>query len=145
MRVVSISVTLTGPEETLTRLATTLGATNIDWDVETVTLPPPQPQPDEKCPIRIDIRSRVLSIDGTETPTTKREFNLLQFLAENAGQAFTRQEIMQEVWGHEKTGQRTVDVYVRRLRAKLGRHEAHLATVHGYGYRLAAGIASVAE
>jgi DNA-binding response OmpR family regulator len=145
MRVVSISVTLTGPEETLTRLATTLGATNIDWDVETVTLPPPQPQPDEKRPIRIDIRSRVLSIDGAETPTTKREFNLLQFLAENAGQAFTRQEIMQEVWGHEKTGQRTVDVYVRRLRAKLGRHESHLATVHGYGYRLATGIASVVE
>jgi two-component system, OmpR family, response regulator len=141
MRTVSISLTLTGPEETMTRLASTIGATAIDWDVKTVTISPPAAQPER--PISIDARSRRLLVEGEETPTTKREFGLLLFLAEHAGEAFTRQEIMQAVWGHDNTGQRTVDVHVRRLRTKLGKFEHHLATVHGYGYRLDAGVISV--
>jgi DNA-binding response OmpR family regulator len=137
MRTVSISVTLTGPEEAMTRLASTLGATAIDWDIEAVT------GSGGDCPITIDARSRQLLIKGNETPTTKREFGLLLFLAEHPGEAFTRQEIMQAVWGHERTGQRTVDVHVRRLRTKLGEFEHHLATVHGYGYRLDPNVVSV--
>ena len=147
MRTVSISVTLTGPEETLHRLANTLGATAIDWDIEAVTavtaVSAAAASTDTDCPITIDARSRQLLVQGTEVPTTKREFGLLLFLAEHPGEAFTRQEIMQAVWGHEKTGQRTVDVHVRRLRTKLGKFEHHLATVHGYGYRLEANVVSV--
>lgn len=147
MRTVSISVTLTGPEETLHRLASTLGATAIDWDIEAVTaitaVMGEAASTITDCPITIDARSRQLLVQGTEVPTTKREFGLLLFLAEHPGEAFTRQEIMQAVWGHEKTGQRTVDVHVRRLRTKLGKFELHLATVHGYGYRLEANVVSV--
>lgn len=146
MRTVSISVTLTGPEDTLHRLASTLGATAIDWDIEAVTAVKAITQAASTltdCPITIDARSRQLLVQGTEVATTKREFGLLLFLAEHPGEAFTRQEIMQTVWGHEKTGQRTVDVHVRRLRTKLGKFEHHLATVHGYGYRLEANVVSV--
>lgn len=146
MRTVSISVTLTGPEDTLHRLASTLGATAIDWDIEAVTAVKAIGQAASTftdCPITIDARSRQLLVQGTEVATTKREFGLLLFLAEHPGEAFTRQEIMQAVWGHEKTGQRTVDVHVRRLRTKLGKFEHHLATVHGYGYRLEANVVSV--
>jgi DNA-binding response OmpR family regulator len=148
MRTVSISVTLTGPEETLHRLANTLGATAIDWDIEAVTAVTTvkntqAASTDTDSPITIDARSRQLLVQGTEVPTTKREFGLLLFLAEHPGEAFTRQEIMKAVWGHEKTGQRTVDVHVRRLRTKLGKFEQHLATVHGYGYRLEANVVSV--
>lgn len=146
MRTVSISVTLTGPEDTLHRLASTLGATAIDWDIEAVTAVKAITQAASTlmdCPITIDARSRQLLVQGTEVATTKREFGLLLFLAEHPGEAFTRQEIMQAVWGHEKTGQRTVDVHVRRLRTKLDKFEHHLATVHGYGYRLEANVVSV--
>jgi len=146
MRTVSISVTLTGPEDTLHRLASTLGATAIDWDIEAVTAVKALAEAASTftdCPITIDARSRQLLVQGTEVATTKREFGLLLFLAEHPGEAFTRQEIMQAVWGHEKTGQRTVDVHVRRLRTKLGKFEHHLATVHGYGYRLEANVVSV--
>lgn len=147
MRTVSISVTLTGPEETLHRLASTLGATSIDWDIEAVTavkaVLAEAASTVTDCPITIDARSRQLLVQGVEVPTTKREFGLLLFLAEHPGEAFTRQEIMQAVWGHEKTGQRTVDVHVRRLRTKLGKFEHHLATVHGYGYRLETNVVSV--
>ncbi len=146
MRTVSISVTLTGPEDTLHRLASTLGATAIDWDIEAVTAVKAFAEAAPTltdCPTTIDARSRRLLVQGTEVATTKREFGLLLFLAENPGEAFTRQEIMKAVWGHEKTGQRTVDVHVRRLRTKLGKLEHHLATVHGYGYRLEANVVSV--
>jgi two-component system, OmpR family, response regulator len=147
MRTVSISVTLTGPEDTLQRLASTLGVTAIDWDVEAVTAVAEVKADAEPiitdCPITIDTRSRQLLVQAVEVPTTKREFGLLLFLAEHPGEAFTRQEIMQAVWGHDKTGQRTVDVHVRRLRTKLGKFEQHLATVHGYGYRLDANVVSV--
>lgn len=147
MRTVSISVTLTGPEETLTRLASTLGATAVDWDIEAVStvaeVKAVTAPSGTDCPITIDSRSRQLLVEGEEIPTTKREFGLLLFLAENPGEAFTRQEIMRAVWGHDKTGQRTVDVHVRRLRTKLGRFEHHIATIHGYGYRLEPHVVAV--
>lgn len=76
------------------------------------------------------IRSRVLDL-------TYKEFELLRFLAQHPGRVFTRAQLLQEVWGYDYFGgTRTVDVHVRRLRAKLGpEHEALVGTVRNVGYR----------
>lgn len=79
------------------------------------------------------------SLDGHDLCLTLTEFKLLNFLVQHAGQAFTRTRLMQEVWGYDCTGKvRTVDVHIRRLRAKLGaRHQFLVDTVRGVGYRAA--------
>ena len=76
------------------------------------------------------LRSRVLDL-------TFKEFELLKFLAQHPGRVFTRAHLLQEVWGYDYFGgTRTVDVHVRRLRAKLGAdHEALIGTVRNVGYR----------
>jgi DNA-binding response OmpR family regulator len=68
---------------------------------------------------------------------TFKEFELLKFLAQHPGRVFTRSQLLQEVWGYDYFGgTRTVDVHVRRLRAKLGaEHEALIGTVRNVGYR----------
>ena len=68
---------------------------------------------------------------------TFKEFELLKFLAQHPGRVFTRAHLLQEVWGYDYFGgTRTVDVHVRRLRAKLGaEHESLIGTVRNVGYR----------
>jgi DNA-binding response OmpR family regulator len=93
-----------------------------------------------------EIRSGELSIDeatytarlrGRVLDLTFKEFELLKFLAQHPGRVFTRAHLLQEVWGYDYFGgTRTVDVHVRRLRAKLGpEHEALIGTVRNVGYR----------
>jgi hypothetical protein len=76
------------------------------------------------------LRTRVLDL-------TFKEFELLKFLAQHPGRVFTRAHLLQEVWGYDYFGgTRTVDVHVRRLRAKLGtEHESLIGTVRNVGYR----------
>jgi DNA-binding response OmpR family regulator len=76
------------------------------------------------------LRNRVLDL-------TFKEFELLKFLAQHPGRVFTRAQLLQEVWGYDYFGgTRTVDVHVRRLRAKLGsEHEVLIGTVRNVGYR----------
>ncbi|MDI1459891.1 winged helix-turn-helix domain-containing protein [Catellatospora sp. KI3] len=88
------------------------------------------------APVVIDLVSRSILIRGRAIRFTRREFDLLHFLARHPGAAFTRLQLMRAVWGHEFSGERTVDVHVRRVRAKLGEHGGALTTVHGFGYRL---------
>lgn len=79
------------------------------------------------------IRDRMLDL-------TYKEFELLHFLAKHPGRVFTRDQLLTEVWGTDYFGgTRTVDVHVRRLRAKLGEHEALISTVRGVGYGFARG------
>ena len=68
---------------------------------------------------------------------TYKEFELLKFLAQHPGRVFTRAHLVQEVWGYDYFGgTRTVDVHVRRLRAKLGtEHEQMIGTVRNVGYK----------
>ena len=68
---------------------------------------------------------------------TFKEFELIKYLAQHPGRVFTRAQLLQEVWGYDYFGgTRTVDVHVRRLRAKLGvEHEALIGTVRNVGYR----------
>jgi DNA-binding response OmpR family regulator len=70
-------------------------------------------------------------------PMTRLEFDLLHFLAVNPRRVFSRMQLLTAVWGYEHTGERTVDVHVRRLRVKLGAHVPLVTTVYGVGYRLA--------
>lgn len=79
------------------------------------------------------------SLDGKDLGLTLTEFKLLNFLVQHAGRAFTRTRLMHEVWGYDCNGRvRTVDVHVRRLRAKLGpEHESMIDTVRGVGYMAA--------
>jgi DNA-binding response OmpR family regulator len=74
---------------------------------------------------------------GRSLDLTFKEFELLKYLAQHPGRVFNRQQLLQEVWGYDYFGgTRTVDVHVRRLRAKLGpEHEALIGTVRNVGYR----------
>ena len=76
------------------------------------------------------VRGRLLDL-------TYKEFELLKYLAQHPGRVFTRAQLLQEVWGYDYFGgTRTVDVHVRRLRAKLGiEHEQLIGTVRNVGYR----------
>lgn len=68
---------------------------------------------------------------------TYKEFELLKYLAQHSGRVFTREQLLREVWGYDFFGgSRTVDVHIRRLRAKFGpEHEQMIGTVRGVGYR----------
>ena len=74
---------------------------------------------------------------GRAVDLTFKEFELLKYLAQHPGRVFTRAQLLQEVWGYDYYGgTRTVDVHVRRLRAKLGpEHEALIGTVRNVGYK----------
>jgi two-component system, OmpR family, response regulator len=80
--------------------------------------------------------SRRVSVDGEPVPLTRIEFDLLQFLAEHPQRVFSRTQLLQQVWGYSHAGERTVDVHIRRVRAKLG-DDALVTTIRGVGYRLA--------
>jgi len=96
-----------------------------------------------------EIRSGDLAIDegtyqarvgGRPLDLTFKEFELLKYLAQHPGRVFTRAQLLQEVWGYDYFGgTRTVDVHVRRLRAKLGpEREALIGTVRNVGYKFVA-------
>ena len=87
--------------------------------------------------IQLDLAGRTLSVDGRTVVLTRREFDLLAYLQDRRGVALGRRELMTAVWKTDYlVGDRTVDVHVRRLRVKLGRHADRLRTLRGYGYRL---------
>ena len=90
-------------------------------------------------PIALDPSTYRVSIEGTPLDLTFKEFQLLRYLAERRGRVFTRPALLREVWGYDfYGGTRTVDVHIRRLRAKLGpAHEGLIETVRGVGYRAA--------
>lgn len=88
--------------------------------------------------LSIDQDTYVVRLRGRPLDLTYREFELLKYLATNPGRVFTRDQLLLEVWGYDYYGgTRTVDVHIRRLRAKLGaEYEALIGTVRGVGYKL---------
>ena len=86
----------------------------------------------------IDETTYSARVDGRLLDLTYKEFELIKHLAQHPGRVFTRAQLLQEVWGYDYFGgTRTVDVHVRRLRAKLGsEHEVLIGTVRNVGYRL---------
>ncbi len=87
--------------------------------------------------LTIDHDTYAARLKGRPLDLTYKEFELLKFLAQHPGRVFTRDQLLREVWGYDYFGgTRTVDVHVRRLRAKLGtEHEALIGTVRNVGYR----------
>ncbi len=85
----------------------------------------------------IDEASYTARVNGEPLNLTYKEFELLKYLAQHPGRVFTRDQLLHEVWGYDYYGgTRTVDVHVRRLRAKLGTdHEQLIGTVRNVGYR----------
>ncbi len=95
-------------------------------------------------PVEVDVGGRSVTCDGRPVQLTSREFALLVHLMTHPGVAFTRERLMQEVWGWEFGDTSTVTVHVRRLRSKLEADPAVprlLTTVWGLGYRWEAGTA----
>ncbi|MGH3497873.1 MAG: winged helix-turn-helix transcriptional regulator [Nocardioidaceae bacterium] len=90
--------------------------------------------------VTVDEATYIARLDGRTLDLTFKEFELLKHLAQHAGRVFTRQQLLQEVWGYDYFGgTRTVDVHVRRLRAKLGPdNETLIGTVRNVGYRFVA-------
>ena len=92
----------------------------------------------EYGPLRINLDTYEAVVDERPLDLTYMEYELLRFLASQPGRVFTREALLNQVWGYEYYGgARTVDVHVRRLRAKLGEENANLIqTVRSVGYRL---------
>lgn len=81
---------------------------------------------------------REVAVDGNEIKLTLREFDLLEYLMRKPGIVFSREALLQSVWGWDfDGGSRTVDVHVQTLRQKLGDHASCIETVRGVGYRFA--------
>ena len=104
------------------------------------------PEPESEPPLefgslRIEPLARRVLVDGEECALTVREYELLLFFARHPGQAFSRHELMDRVWGYSfYTDTSTVTVHIRRLRGKIERdpsHPRHIETVFGIGYRFA--------
>ena len=96
----------------------------------------------EAGPVRMDVERHVVAVDGTSVALPLKEFDLLEFLLRNAGRVLTRGQLIDRVWGSDYVGDtKTLDVHVKRLRAKIEPDPAnpvHLLTVRGLGYKLEA-------
>ncbi|RMI41404.1 DNA-binding response regulator [Actinomadura harenae] len=86
--------------------------------------------------LTLDTAARTCDADGADVTLTATEFDLLRYLARNPGRVFTREQLLESVWGPGAgAGSRTVDVHIAQLRAKLG-GASPIRTVRGVGYRL---------
>ncbi|WP_050182736.1 response regulator transcription factor [Domibacillus robiginosus] len=90
--------------------------------------------------LSIDIHSRTVKVDGTVVGLTMKEFDLLVFLAKKRGRIFSREELLETVWGAQYSGgTRTVDTHIKTLRMKLKHEGASIETVWGIGYKFVDG------
>jgi len=96
-----------------------------------------RPELVEYGPLVLNLETYQASVGGRPLSLTFMEYELLKFLATHPGKVFTRETLLSRVWGYEYYGgARTVDVHIRRLRAKLGEEQANLiSTVRSVGYR----------
>ena len=85
--------------------------------------------------IKIDFDKHKIYIGSETVPLTLKEFELLKLLSQNSARVYSREEILDKIWGYEYIGEtRTVDVHIRTLRKKLGKYGGLVQTVHGVGY-----------
>ncbi len=94
----------------------------------------------EAGPVRMDVERHVVTLDGVEQKLPLKEFELLEMFLRNPGRVLTRGQLIDRVWGSDYVGDtKTLDVHVKRLRAKLEPDPAsptYLVTVRGLGYKL---------
>jgi DNA-binding response OmpR family regulator len=97
---------------------------------------PPAAQPITRGSLIVDVASHSASLDGQDLDLTPKEFELLALLAAHPGRAFSRDFLLQSLWGYDYDGvDRTVDTHIVRLRKKLGVVGDQIVTVWGVGYR----------
>jgi two-component system, OmpR family, response regulator RegX3 len=93
----------------------------------------------ESGPVRMDVDRHVVSVNSDTVPMPLKEFELLEFLLRNAGRVLTRGQLIDRIWGSDYVGDtKTLDVHVKRLRAKIEPSPSaprHLLTVRGLGYK----------
>ncbi|MBV9096420.1 MAG: response regulator transcription factor [Frankiaceae bacterium] len=120
-----------GPAEVEARLRLALGRT------EAASAPAERSEEIRSGDLSIDESTYQAKVGNDPLDLTFKEFELLKYLAQHPGRVFTRAQLLQEVWGYDYFGgTRTVDVHVRRLRAKLGpEREGLIGTVRNVGYK----------
>jgi len=128
--------------ELLARVRALLRRVRIDREQQAAQAPTPKGETPEALAfgnLVIDLRRREVRLDDKAIPTKPKEYDLLLFLATHRGQALSREQILERVWGWDfGGGSRTVDVHVRWLREKIEpdpSNPARIITVHGAGYR----------
>jgi two-component system, OmpR family, response regulator RegX3 len=98
----------------------------------------------EAGPVRMDVERHVVTVDGNQVALPLKEFDLLELLLRNAGRVLTRGQLIDRVWGADYVGDtKTLDVHVKRLRAKIEPDPSqprHLVTIRGVGYRFDAAV-----
>ncbi|MEN9750991.1 MAG: hypothetical protein RLZZ600_38 [Actinomycetota bacterium] len=116
-----------GPAEVDARIRLVLGRANAEKPMDARIA---------AAGVVIDEASYSVKVNDRTLDLTFKEFELLRFLAQHPNRVFTREQLLSEVWGYDYFGgTRTVDVHVRRLRAKLGDMEQLIGTVRNVGYR----------
>jgi DNA-binding response OmpR family regulator len=120
-----------GPAEVEARIRMAIGRLAAQED------PDPEAHVIRSGEVVVDEATYTARLGGRPLDLTFKEFELLKYLVQHPGRVFTREQLLQEVWGYDYFGgTRTVDVHVRRLRAKLGpEHETLIGTVRNVGYR----------
>jgi phosphate regulon transcriptional regulator PhoB len=89
--------------------------------------------------VSLDVARHLVTVEGRPVELTPKEFDLLHALLDAAGRVLSREHLLNRVWGYVRADEiesRTVDVHIRRLRAKLGAEERRIATIKGVGYRV---------
>lgn len=87
--------------------------------------------------LRMDVTGHIVTADGTRMSLTLKEFELLRLFLSSPGRVFSREHLLEQVWGTDYIGEsRTVDVHIATLRTKLGRCGDYIRTVRGVGYRM---------
>jgi DNA-binding response OmpR family regulator len=115
-----------GPAEVEARIRLAIAKYRAEKDADTINA----------SGVVIDESSYSAKVHGKPLDLTYKEFELLKFLAQHPGRVFSRDQLLSEVWGYDYFGgSRTVDVHIRRLRAKLGDLEGLISTVRNVGYR----------
>ncbi|HEY7721043.1 MAG TPA: response regulator transcription factor [Pedococcus sp.] len=96
----------------------------------------------EAGPVRMDVERHVVTVNGSQASLPLKEFELLEILLRNTGRVLTRMQLIDRVWGSDYVGDtKTLDVHVKRLRAKIEPDPAaprHIVTVRGLGYKFEA-------
>jgi two-component system, OmpR family, response regulator RegX3 len=120
------------PRELVARIRAVLRRGASEADLAPATL--------EAGPVRMDVERHVVSVRGDEVSLPLKEFELLEMLLRNVGRVLTRSQLIDRVWGSDYVGDtKTLDVHVKRLRAKIEDDPGapvHLVTVRGLGYKL---------